>query len=140
MAEYLFKRTCKDNTVYTYPNDITKTVYNFNDKNREHIVWRHKDKYHNMNGPAIEYFDGSYIYMKEGEFHREDEAGPAINDKRFGEKYYLNGELHCITGPAIISPTITSYWLEGKIVRYDDWKVQVRKYKFNFLLELNGTN
>jgi hypothetical protein len=57
-----------------------------------------KGQRHRLDGPAIEYMDGSYEWFKNGYCHRLD--GPAL--KFPGQKqWWVNGKRHRVEGPAI---------------------------------------
>jgi len=47
-------------------------------------------KFHNLNGPAIEYVDGSKAYYVDGNLHRID--GPAVIYSDGEVEYWLNGK------------------------------------------------
>lgn len=78
---------------------------------REAYCHLYKGQYHNSNGPAIVYENGSFEYFQYGIKHRQD--GPAYVDYRYGnkctseelkgyrEEWWYDGELHRIDGPAI---------------------------------------
>ena len=65
-------------------------------------------KLHRLDGPAIEYFDGSEEYYQNGELHRLD--GPAVEWSDGTKKWCQNGELHRLDGPAIIYSDGTKCW------------------------------
>ena len=54
---------------------------------------------HRVDGPAVEYFNGSKRWYKNGELHRED--GPAVEYFNGSGHWYKNGELHREDGPAV---------------------------------------
>jgi hypothetical protein len=60
--------------------------------------YNNKGQKHRLDGPAVEYSDGSCEWFMNGYWHRTD--GPAINFP--GQKeWYINGRLHRINGAAI---------------------------------------
>ena len=86
-TEYGYKEVCSDG--YTYHCN-------------------HQDEFHNPNGPAIEYADGSKEYFVNGLRHRTD--GPAVECSDGYKAYYLNGVLHnpnglLLYGRAVIKNT-----------------------------------
>jgi hypothetical protein len=48
------------------------------------------NEYHRLDGPAIEYSDGTKFWYKNDERHRED--GPAIEYANGNKEYWYNGE------------------------------------------------
>jgi len=65
-----------------------------------HVKYYNKNnKLHRVNGPAIEFLDGSKFWYKNGKLHRED--GPALEYSDGTKLWYINGELHRLDGPAI---------------------------------------
>jgi len=72
-----------------------------------------KGEFHNLNGPAIEYKDGSKIYRVNGELHRID--GPAVERTHGGKEYWINNKRHRLDGPAVIWPDgSVEYWINGR--------------------------
>jgi len=61
--------------------------------------WYLDDRLHREDGPAAEYSDGSKHWYLNGERHRED--GPAIEYASGSKHWYLNDELHRVDGPAV---------------------------------------
>ena len=54
---------------------------------------------HRLDGPAIEWADGSKSWWINGKRHREN--GPAIEYADGSKLWYINGKLHRIDGPAV---------------------------------------
>lgn len=86
-------------------------------------------KYHSYNDkPAINYHNGSYVWMKHGVLHRENYfAFKLINDKYRWKKHYIDGKLHNPNGPALVCKSINNgykyisdYYLNG--IRYDSFE------------------
>lgn len=51
------------------------------------------NKFHRINGPALEYFDGEAIWIYKGKYHRV--GGPAMynkKEKHYVKKWYFNGQ------------------------------------------------
>jgi hypothetical protein len=65
---------------YKVTVDNDKTIHWYNDK----------DEYHRLDGPAIEYADGSKEWRVDGKLHRLD--GPAIEYTDGHKAWYVNGE------------------------------------------------
>ena len=63
-------------------------------------VWRNEEgQYHRLNGPAVEYSNGDYVWCQNGTIHRTD--GPAMFIH--GCEQWLNmGVFHRTDGPAKI--------------------------------------
>ena len=69
---------------------------------KEKIRWYLNDRLHRVDGPAVEYADGTKRWFLNGKRHRED--GPAI-EYADGEEssWYLNGER--ATESDVMNPT-----------------------------------
>ena len=77
--------------------------------------WRQGDKLHRIDGPAIEWANGTKSWYQNGEYHRLD--GPAIEGPDGYKEYYIEGKRHRIDGPAIEGPDgYKEYYLHGKEV------------------------
>lgn len=90
-----------------------------------------KGQLHREEGPAVMMIDGSFQYYEDGRRHRDPEEGPA--ELTFGSldeetglkkikvaKYYLNGALHRLDGPAVIHESgKLEYYKNGKRHRDD---------------------
>ena len=80
-----------------------------------YTIWRDPKtkKYHRLDGPAIEYSDGTKHWYVEGKWHRID--GPAIEFSNGEKRWYAEGKLHRLDGPAIERSNGTKLWyVEGK--------------------------
>ena len=114
--------------------------------------WRNKKgEYHRIDGPAIEYVDGSKFWYKNGKFHREDGPaceyldgtkywnlngkihrtdGPAVEYSDGTKEWYLNGKRHRTDGPATESPNGTKNWyLNGQQLTEQEHRKIVQKWK-----------
>jgi hypothetical protein len=70
--------------------------------------WRNKDgAFHRLNGPAIEYPDGSKWWYRNGRLHRDD--GPAV-ELAHTIQWWRDGRLHCDAGPAVERRDGTKLW------------------------------
>jgi hypothetical protein len=77
-------------------------MYKFDFQNKVKYLFDSVGEYHSFNDqPAIEYFEGTKIWMDHGIMHRDESCGPAFQSKNKLE-YYKNGKLHCDQGPAVI--------------------------------------
>ena len=63
---------------------------------------------HRVDGPAVEYANGSKYWYLNGKRHRVD--GPAIEWANGYKYWYLNGECHRVDGPAIEHNNGDKYW------------------------------
>jgi hypothetical protein len=62
--------------------------------------WRNaKGQFHRLDGPAIEYADGSREWWVDGQQHRND--GPAIDHANGHKEWWVGGRLHRLDGPAL---------------------------------------
>jgi hypothetical protein len=89
--------------------------YNRVEKGEFGVYYYLNDKRHRLDGPAIEYKNGSKAWWQNGLRHRI--GSPAI-ECYDGDKYwYQNGKLHRLDGPAYESINGTKYWYyEGDII------------------------
>jgi len=75
---------------------------------------------HRVDGPAIEYDDGSEEWYLNGEPHRVD--GPAIEWASGYKSWNLNGKLHRVDGPAIECPGGMKEWyLNGQRITEEEF-------------------
>jgi hypothetical protein len=67
---------------------------------------------HLLDGPAVEYVDGSKYWWFEGKLHRFD--GPAVEYADGTKYWYMEGKKHRLDGPAIECADGIKYWyMEG---------------------------
>jgi hypothetical protein len=77
-------------------------MYKFNCKKEFKYSVDSDGEYHSFDDqPAVEYFNGTKIWMKNGVIHRCQYLGPAFQSN-IKMEYYTNGKLHCDYGPAVI--------------------------------------
>ena len=102
-------------------------IYEFYDKPSDLISWNKHDpenlgiiefkkdgKLHQIDGPAIEYLNGSKAWYINGELHRTD--GPAKELSDGHKAWYLHGKRHRVDGPAIeYSDGYKAWYIHGKI-------------------------
>jgi hypothetical protein len=82
--------------------------------------WYLHDDHHRVDGPAIEFHDGSTEWWVNGECHRED--GPACEYTDGTKKWFVNGKRHREDGPAIVYANgKKAWWING---------VEIPEYKF----------
>ena len=84
-----------------------------------HIRWFNADnQLHRVDGPAVEYPDGTNRWYLNGNLHRVD--GPAIEFADGTDHWYLNGKQHREDGPAVENADGSKYWfLNDKMHRVD---------------------
>ena len=74
--------------------------------------------YHRLDGPAVEWLDGSKAWWVNGYRHRID--GPAIEYASGRKAWWVNGYLHRLDGPAIIGTDGSKRWyVNNKLHRLD---------------------
>jgi hypothetical protein len=82
-------------------------------KETHRIVYYKNDKYHRLDGPAIEYDNGVKYWCINGSIHRE--GGPAIEYEGGHKEWYKDGLLHREDGPAVEYETgEKEWWIEGR--------------------------
>jgi len=82
--------------------------------------WYNEGKLHREDGPACEYADGDKEWYKEDKRHRED--GPAIEYANGDKEWYNEGKLHREDGPAVEYANGDKYWYkEGKCYTEKDF-------------------
>jgi hypothetical protein len=70
--------------------------------------WYLNGELHRVDGPAVEYTDGSRHWYLNGELHRVD--GPAVEYANGDRCWYLNNRQHRIDGPAVEFADGSKYW------------------------------
>jgi hypothetical protein len=71
--------------------------------------WKNRSgELHRVDGPAIEYSNGTKYWYQNGMRHRVD--GPAIEYSNGTKYWYQNGKLHRIDGPAYRYKDGTNFW------------------------------
>ena len=80
--------------------------------------WFQNGKCHRLDGPAIEWVDGSKYWFQNGKYHRLD--GPAIECADGSKYWYQNGKRHRLDGPAVEYVDGYKAWFQnGKYHRLD---------------------
>ena len=88
-----------------YIDPETGNVTFYNDK---HQISR-------LDGPAIEWSDGSKLWYVNGKIHRID--GPAVEWSWGSKEWWINGKLHRLDGPAIeYSDGSKAWYVNGKFI------------------------
>jgi hypothetical protein len=100
-------------------------MYKFNLKHEFKFSVDSDGEYHSFNDqPAIEYFNGTKIWMKHGIMDRCQYLGPAFQSN-IKMEYYTNDKLHCDFGPAVIELIDTRFlhpekYVMAKLTYYDN--------------------
>ena len=77
-----------------------------------------KDYWHRLDGPAVEWKDGSKAWWVDGKRHRLD--GPAIEWKNGTKHWWVEGKRHRLDGPAVEWKSGSKEWLvDGRRHRLD---------------------
>jgi hypothetical protein len=73
---------------------------------------------HRLDGPAIEYANGTKSWYVDDKRHRLD--GPAYEWSNGGKEWYVDGKLHRLDGPAVEYADGSKEWrVDGKLHRLD---------------------
>ena len=85
------------------------------DYNKNIRWYNDKEKLHRLDGPAVEWADGSKEWWVDGKVHRID--GPAFECADGSKSWYVNGERHRLDGPAIeYTDGHKAWWVNGKLM------------------------
>ena len=77
--------------------------------------WRNKEgELHRIDGPAIEYSDGTKEWYKMGKLHRID--GPAVECSDGAKFWCKNGKRHRIDGPAVEYSNGIKHWYQNGVL------------------------
>jgi len=71
--------------------EVAKNKYYFSDGSTS-SKWDPFKQLHRVDGPAIEYNNGTKFWFLNGKYHRED--GPAVKDSNGNKSWYLNGKYY----------------------------------------------
>lgn len=98
-------------------------------------IWRNSDgERHRLDGPAVEYTDGSTEWYKEGKLHRLD--GPARELANGTKAWYVEGQYHRLEGPAYEGAYGYKEWyVDGVKVAEKDYPQAVLLYKCRMVLD-----
>lgn len=89
-----------------------------------------KNCWHRLDGPAVEYADGSKAWRVNGKLHRLD--GPAIEWSDGTKYWYVNGNLNRLDGPAVEhADKSTQWWINGKYMYTDKIKDWLKENKID---------
>lgn len=82
------------------------------------VITTVNDIWHRVDGPAVEYFDGTKKWFYHGKLHRDNDA-PAIEYSDGTNVWYQNGQLHRINGPAIAFSNGSTLWYQHGLLHRD---------------------
>ena len=89
-------------------NEQPKNYINEDGDKFWYLPSKRKYCYHRLDGPAVEWENGSKEWYVEGNRHRLD--GPAIEHKGGTKWWYVDGKRHRLDGPAIEHEGGTKWW------------------------------
>ncbi len=116
--------------------EYTVRVYGDGDRTE----WYLNDKRHRVDGPAVEWADGSKEWYLNDKRHRVD--GPAVEWTSGSKYWYLDGKLHRVDGPAIEWTSGSKYWyLDGIEYSKEDYDRELGKRNNscdNKVVEIDG--
>jgi hypothetical protein len=92
------------------------------DDNKNIRWYNDKDQYHRLDGPAVEWADGSKSWYVEGKLHRQD--GPAFEQANGYKAWWVEGKRHRLDGPAI--ECADGYWVEGKELTKEEFNAYIK--------------
>ena len=84
--------------------------------------------YHSVGSPAIIHKTGGFIHRVAGNSHKLN--GFASKLSMLGHHYYLNNNLHCITGPAAFEDGAYLWYISG---------TEYTKKEFEYIMKVTKT-
>ena len=85
------------------------------DANGDKRWYNKNDKLHRLDGPAVEFANGTKWWCQNGKLHRLD--GPAVEYADGYNWWYQNDKLHRIDDPAVeFADGINAWWKNGKFI------------------------
>ena len=141
----IIKSEYEDRTEYTFNSKLQRDDSPACDYN-ESKYWYQNDILHRLDGPLVEWEDGSKYWYQNGVLHRTD--GPAVEYANGTKAWYQNGKCHRTDGPAVEYPDgIKEWYFEGKLHRIDgpaleyssgrkEWYFEGINYDFKEYLDL----
>lgn len=93
-----------------------------------------KGQSHRLDGPAIEWAEGSKEWWVDGKRHRLD--GPAVEWVEWSKQWWVEGKRHRLDGPAIEDVNGNKeWWVDGLEVTESTYPQTVLIYKCKMVLE-----
>jgi len=91
-------------------------------------------KLHRLDGPAVEWFDGSKEWWVDGKRHRL--YGPAIIWHNGTKEWFINGKKHRLDGPAVeYNDGIIEWRIKGKRLSNDEVEAWVKENNINLKIK-----
>ena len=88
------------------------------------IRYYQNGKCHRLDGPAVEYSDGTKYWYQNGFLHRLD--GPAIEFSNGSKSWFQNGKCHRLDGPAVEFQDGTKSWyIEGEKLTEEEFNRRI---------------
>ena len=88
------------------------------------------DQLHRVEGPAVEYTDGTKVWLINGRRQRED--GPALIMSDGTQMWFRNGSAHRIDGPAVICANgNVSWYLSGNRLTQQEFNSCIKSGEYN---------
>ena len=85
----------------------------------ERTEWQFNGVRHRIDGPAVEWTNGTKWWFLNSLLHRE--SGPAVEWANGAKWWYKNGQLHRESGPAVeYADGHKTWWLNGREVTQAD--------------------
>ena len=98
------------------------------DYDNDRIWLNNKDELHRVDGPAIEYADGSKAWYKNGELHRVN--GPAVEYTNGHKAWWVNGKRHRVDGPAVeYADGDKEWWINGVQMTEEEFYAKTQSLK-----------
>jgi len=93
-----------------------------------------KDYLHRLDGPAVEWSDGTKEWWVDGKRHRLD--GPAIEDSDGTKVWYVHGERHRLDGPAAEFADGSNHWyVDGNELPIEEVEIWLEENKIDLKTE-----
>ena len=102
--------------------------------------WLVNDERHRLDGPACEYADGQREWRVHDKLHRLD--GPAVEYADGSKEWFVNGERHRLDGPACeyaaceYAEGRKEWWVRGMEICSGELKAEAIKEAIDFLAPL----
>jgi hypothetical protein len=95
------------------------------DKDKTICWYNDKDQRHRLDGPAIEWANGSKAWWVDGKYHRLD--GPAYDGFDGSKSWYVNGKRHRLDGPAYIyADGYKGWFVDGKELTEEEFNAYIK--------------
>jgi hypothetical protein len=89
-----------------------------------HTEWYQNSELHRLDGPAVEFKDGSKTWWKNDKRHRDN--GPAVEWSHGHKEWWVNGLLHRLDGPAVeYTDGRKEWWINGVNYTKTDFNAKI---------------